>query len=158
MRLVLVRVDVHHRISQPWNVVEERRSNTLGDVVSRLHRDVRRDVDRQLRTQLVPTQRAFASDTCSTPGTAAADASIRRIVGSSMPSRTRRSAIRAAETSVMAIATVMSRPTMASERGNAASTPIAPATTPSEVNPSVRACWPSATRAAEPIAFPTRIR
>ena len=57
-----------------------------------------------------PTQRARASETCSTPGTAAADASIRRIVGSSMPSSTRRSTVRAAETSVKPIATVMSKP------------------------------------------------
>ena len=81
-----------------------------------------------------------------------------RIVGSSMPSRIRRRTVRAADTSVNAIATVMSSPTMASERGNPAITPIAPATTPSEVSPSARACAPSATSAAEPIAFPTRIR
>ena len=36
--------------------------------------------------------------------------------------------------------------------------PAAPAMTASEVNPSVRACWPSATKAAEPILRPTRIR
>jgi len=53
---------------------------------------------------------------------------------------------------------VISNPTRGSASGNPASTPIAPTTTASEVNPSVRACKPSATRAADPILRPTRIR
>ena len=56
------------------------------------------------------------------------------------------------------MATVMSSPTMGSAMGNPAITPSAPAATASEVKPSVRACRPSATRAAEPILRPTRIR
>lgn len=53
------------------------------------------------------------------------------------------------------MAAVMTSPTMGSARGNPAATPIAPATTASDVNPSVRACRPSATGAAEPIFRPT---
>ena len=37
-------------------------------------------------------------------------------------------------------------------------TPMAPASTPSEVKPSAHACRPSATNAAEPISRPTRMR
>jgi len=42
--------------------------------------------------------------------------------------------------------------------GKPAKTPRAPITTASEVKPSVRACKPSATSAAEPIVRPTRMR
>ena len=49
-------------------------------------------------------------------------------------------------------------PTIGSASGNPAKTPRAPTTTASEVNPSVRACTPSATRAADPIARPVRTR
>ena len=65
---------------------------------------------------------------------------------------------RAAPRRTTRIAPVMSSPTMGSASGKPAMTPIAPMTTASEVNPSVRACSPSATRAAEPILLPTRIR
>ena len=56
------------------------------------------------------------------------------------------------------IAALISRPTIGSASGKPSQMPITPATTASEVNPSVRACTPSATRAAEPIRRPTRIR
>ena len=56
------------------------------------------------------------------------------------------------------IAMVISRPTTGSASGKPSPTPITPSTTASEVNPSVRACSPSATSAAEPIRRPTRIR
>ena len=56
------------------------------------------------------------------------------------------------------MATEISRPTIGSASGKPSITPIAPSTTASEVNPSVRACRPSATSAAEPIRRPTRIR
>ena len=42
--------------------------------------------------------------------------------------------------------------------GRKIGSPATPSSTASEVNPSVRACRPSATRAAEPIFRPTRIR
>src|SRR3954467_6585815 len=54
------------------------------------------------------------------------------------------------------MATVISRPTIGSASGKPSATPPAPASTASEVKPSVRACKPSATRAAEPICRPTR--
>ena len=41
---------------------------------------------------------------------------------------------------------------------NPAATPGAPNSTANEVRPSIRACWPSATSAADPIRLPTRIR
>ena len=43
-------------------------------------------------------------------------------------------------------------------QGKPSQTPIAPRTTASEVKPSVRACTPSATSAAEPICRPMRMR
>ncbi len=52
----------------------------------------------------------------------------------------------------------MRSPTSGSAIGKPRATPIAPATTASEVRPSVRAWYPSATSAAEPISRPTRIR
>src|SRR6188472_2187399 len=58
---------------------------------------------------------------------------------------------RAAARSTARIATVISRPTIGSASGKPADTPIAPATTASEVMPSVRACSPSATNAADPV-------
>ena len=45
----------------------------------------------------------------------------------------------------------MSRPTSGVGQREARATPMAPTTTASEVKPSVRACSPSATSAAEPI-------
>ena len=56
------------------------------------------------------------------------------------------------------MATVMTRPTIGSARGQPSAAPAAPISTASEVKPSVRACSPSATSAAEPIDRPTRIR
>ena len=56
------------------------------------------------------------------------------------------------------MATVMASPTTGSARSHPAATPSAPTTTASDVRPSVRAWCPSATRAAEPIFVPTRIR
>ena len=53
---------------------------------------------------------------------------------------------------------MISRPMIGSASGNPASTPTAPITTASEVKPSVRACSPSATSAADPIRRPTRMR
>ena len=52
----------------------------------------------------------------------------------------------------------MSIPATGSAGRHPAATPAAPITTASEVKPSVRACNPSATSAAEPILRPTRIR
>ena len=56
------------------------------------------------------------------------------------------------------MATVIPNPTSGSRTGNPRATPMAPPTTASEVKPSVRACCPSATRAALPIFLPTRMR
>ena len=50
------------------------------------------------------------------------------------------------------IATVISRPTIGSAIGQPSAAPPAPSSTASEVKPSVRACSPSATSAAEPIS------
>ena len=55
-------------------------------------------------------------------------------------------------------AAVISRPTTGSAQRQPIATPPAPASTASEVNPSVRACRPSATSAAEPIRRPVLIR
>ena len=65
---------------------------------------------------------------------------------------------RTAVRSTARMATVMSRPMMGSASGKPSATPPAPNSTASEVNPSVRACRPSAIRAAEPIWRPTRMR
>ena len=53
---------------------------------------------------------------------------------------------------------MISSPTTGSAQSQPSATPPTPSSTASEVNPSVRACSPSATRAAEPILRPTRIR
>ena len=105
-----------------------------------------------------PLQRARASSTCSTPPTAPATASIKASVLSSVPSSARCSTALAARHIVKTIATVIASPTIASARSKPISTPIVAATTPSEVRPSVRACIPSATSAADPMRLPTRIR
>nr|WP_255438895.1 hypothetical protein [Propioniciclava sp. MC1683] len=64
--------------------------------------------------------------------------------------------IRSELTSTPMITTAMSRPTMASACGKPAQAPATPPTTASEVRASVRACWPSATRADEPMRRPRR--
>lgn len=56
------------------------------------------------------------------------------------------------------MAAEMIKPTIGSASGNPRSTTTPPATTASEVNPSVRAWMPSATRAADPILCPLRMR
>ena len=56
------------------------------------------------------------------------------------------------------MASAIASPTAGSAQLQPAHAPAAAATTASEVKPSVRACRPSATRAAEPIRRPTRIR
>ena len=65
---------------------------------------------------------------------------------------------RAAWRSTPRIATVMTSPISGSARRKPSPTPIAPITTARLVRPSVRACRPSATSAAEPISRPTLIR
>jgi len=52
----------------------------------------------------------------------------------------------------------MINPTIGSANGKPRAMPPAPINTASEVNPSVRACNPSAISAAYPILRPTRIR
>ena len=56
------------------------------------------------------------------------------------------------------MAAAISRPMIGSAAGKPSATPTAPATTANDVNPSVRACRPSATSAADPIRLPTRMR
>ena len=56
------------------------------------------------------------------------------------------------------MAAVMSSPMMGSASGKPTATPPAPKSTASEVNPSVRACKPSAMRATEPMRRPARMR
>ena len=53
---------------------------------------------------------------------------------------------------------MITSPTTGSAQSQPTATPPAPSRTASEVKPSVRACSPSATSAAEPILRPTRIR
>lgn len=53
---------------------------------------------------------------------------------------------------------VMMRPTTGSARFQPTATPPTPCSTAREVNPSVRACKPSATSAAEPILRPALMR
>jgi hypothetical protein len=53
---------------------------------------------------------------------------------------------------------VIARPTSGSAQFQPSATPPAPASTPSEASPSVRACSPSATSAADPILRPVLIR
>ena len=56
------------------------------------------------------------------------------------------------------MAAVMTRPITGSAQCQPSATPPAPSSTAREVNPSVRACSPSATSAAEPIFLPVLIR
>lgn len=56
------------------------------------------------------------------------------------------------------IAAVISSPATGSAHCQPSAAPPAPSRTASEVNPSVRACSPSATSAAEPILRPVAIR
>src|SRR6478672_1883545 len=58
---------------------------------------------------------------------------------------------RAALRSTIRMAIVMRMPTRGSASGNPARSPSAPATTASDVKPSVRACSPSATSAADAV-------
>src|SRR5581483_4859782 len=74
----------------------------------------------------------------------------------STPSTSRPTTSAAASRRTEKINTAMSRPATASARSNPAATPTAPARTPSDDTPSVRAWRPSATRAAEPMSRPTR--
>ena len=92
------------------------------------------------------------------PGSRSSACSAVSTSAGSTPSISRRNTSRAAVRSTTRIATVMSRPTIGSAAGQPRATPAAPTTTASEVSPSVRACSPSATSAAEPIRRPTRIR
>src|SRR5206468_1638549 len=73
-------------------------------------------------------------------------------------STTRGPTSRAACQPATPMAAVISRPTTGSAQRQPIATPPAPASTASEVNPSVRACRPSATSAAEPILRPVLIR
>ena len=56
------------------------------------------------------------------------------------------------------MAAAMKNPMMASACGKPSHTPMTPTTTAIDVNPSARACCPSAIRAADPILLPARIR
>ena len=56
------------------------------------------------------------------------------------------------------MAALMARPTTGSAHSQPTATPMAPISTASEVRPSLRAWRPSATREAEPILRPTRMR
>ena len=76
----------------------------------------------------------------------------------SMPSMRRRNTSREAVRRTRRIATVMTSPMTGSAQPHPMATPPALTTTASEVSPSVRAWWPSATSAAEPMALPSRIR
>ena len=81
----------------------------------------------------------------------------RRVAGSTA-SISRAPTWRTAERSTPRMATVMSSPTMGSAQRQPRATPPAPSRTARLVKPSVRACRPSATRAAEPIWRPTLMR
>ncbi len=87
-----------------------------------------------------------------------AELSTRSTRAGSTASISRRYTSRAASRSTASTATVMSRPTTASARSKPAQAASALSTTPREVKPSVRACSPSATSAADPIWRPTVIR
>ncbi len=63
-----------------------------------------------------------------------------------------------AERNTPRIAIAINNPITGSAHDHPIEIPSAPITTASEVKPSVRACNPSATKAADPICRPTRIR
>ena len=105
-----------------------------------------------------PTQRSRTRPTASTPGVARRVASAFSVSAGSTLSISRRPTSRAACQPTARMAAVMSRPTTGSAQRQPIATPPAPASTASEVNPSVRACRPSATSAAEPIRRPVLIR
>src|SRR5205807_360643 len=104
--------------------------------------------------EVVEAGRASAS----TPGVASRVASACSVSAGSTLSSSRRPTSRAACQPTIKMAAVMSRPTTGSAQDQPIATPPAPTSTASEVNPSVRACRPSATSAAEPIRRPVLIR
>ena len=105
-----------------------------------------------------PLHRARVRPTAATPGTAAAVRSIKSKVPSSTPSMSRRTTVRIDPTSTAMITAAMARPITGSTHGSPNQAPMTPSTTAREVRASVRACWPSAISAAEPMRRPARMR
>ena len=105
-----------------------------------------------------PTQRNWIRGVSTIPGTDAKAASAVASRSGSMPSMSLRPMLRMVPMSRTMMAAEISRPTMGSASGKPSIAPPAPSTTAREVNPSVRACTPSATSAAEPIRRPILIR
>ena len=155
--VVRLRVGVHERRGQPGYGVHEPVLGVDGDRVRLDHGRCGVDDDLALGAQPVPDPaQPDRADVEHAVACRAASARPRR----PGPGRRRPSAggrprgRRRASTTRMA--TVMSRPTTGSAQRQPSATPPAPSSTASEVKPSVRACSPSATSAAEPIRRPTR--
>ena len=157
--VVAAGIGVDDRRGQPGHVVEEAVAGVLGDAVGGGQGEVAVDFDLGLGVeavadpadaQLRPRPRRRRPRPAR-PGPCSARAG-------STASMSRASTSPAASRRTETMSTAMARPAMASARSNPAATPMAPARTPSELRPSVRAWRPSATRAAEPISRPTRIR
>ena len=107
---------------------------------------------------LCPIHRSRTSPVPSTPGVSSRTCSAWVTSAGSTASISRRYTSRPACHSTAAIATVIPRPTTGSAQSQPTATPPAPSSTASDVNPSVRACSPSATSAADPIRRPALIR
>jgi hypothetical protein len=105
-----------------------------------------------------PVQRSRTSPTPSTPGTSLSVCSAASVSAGSTLSISRRPTSRAACQPTTAIGSRISRPTTGSAQVQPSAAPPTPTSTPSEVNPSVRACSPSATSAADPIRRPVLMR
>lgn len=105
-----------------------------------------------------PIHRSRTSPVPSTPGVASRTCPARVTRAGSTASISRRYTSRPACHSTAAIATVIPRPVTGSAQPQPIAAPPAPSRTASEVNPSARACSPSATSAADPIRRPALIR
>ena len=153
------RAGVHGRRGQPAYLIEQVRLGVMGKVMRLDHRQVGRDRDVDLGAQACARSSGSAAHghrRCqSTLVTAAVAWSTRP---GSTASINRAPTWRTAERSTPRIATVITSPMIGSACRQPNATPAAPSSTARLVNPSVRACRPSATSAALPIRRPTRIR
>jgi len=130
-------------VGDAWASSSDNRRETVSSTSARSACPIQRS--RTLSTLVTPSVPATASPARST--SSGLTASIRRA-----------STSRAAPQVTTAIATVIASPTIGSASCHPSVAPPADSSTASDVSASVRACIPSATSAADPIARPVRIR
>jgi len=152
------RAGVHGRRGEPAHLVEQVCFGVVGQVMGLGQGEVGTTVASTSARRVCPIQRMRSSRTSSMPLTLVTAAVAWSTSAGSTASIRRAATWRTAERNTPRIATVMARPMTGSAQDHPRATPPAPSRTARLVNPSVRACSPSATRAAEPMRRPTRMR